>query len=91
MARYIRFIGGNGYCGCDIDEVEVFPDDTTDKELDQCADDMAMENGESFEDVATGWDRDFESEEEREDYYDGCYCSWHEISEEDYKEMKGEN
>lgn len=26
--RFIKFIGGNGYCGCDIKEYEAFEDET---------------------------------------------------------------
>lgn len=88
--RYIRFTGGTGYCGCDFDEVEVFDDDTPDSDIDDCADDMARDNGESFEYCATDWGEDFETEEDRDAYYEDCWCNWEEISEEEYKEIKGE-
>lgn len=84
--RYIHFTGGNDYCGCDIDEQEAFPDNVTDYELDEIAENKAIENGESFSHCATGWNEDFESEEEEEDYYEGCWCEWEEISKEEYEE-----
>lgn len=89
--RYIYFTGGNGYCGCDIDEVSVFPDDTTDEELDQYAYEMAIDNAETYEYVATGWDEGWESEEAEDLYYQDSYCNWVEITEEEYKEMKGDS
>lgn len=85
--RYIHFTGGNNYCGCDLDEYEKF-DDITDKELDQYAEGLAQDNGESFEHVAIGWGEEFESEEEEEDYYSNCWCKWEEISKEEYEENK---
>lgn len=83
--RYIHFTGGNGYCGCDIDEYQTF-EDITDEELDTIADEKAMENGEQYEYVCTGWDEEFESEEERDDYYANCSCNWEEISKEEWEE-----
>lgn len=33
-----------------------------------------QENAEGFEYLAPGWDGDFETEEDREDFYAGCGC-----------------
>lgn len=88
--RFIHFTGGNGFCGCDIDDYEKFPDDTTDEELDQIAEEKAAENAETLEYVATGWDGDFESEEERDAYYENANCSWTEITQEEYEDNCGE-
>lgn len=88
MMRYIHFTGGNGYCGCDIDEYVEFEGDTLDEDLDQYAADLAADNGETFSYVATGWGEDFESEQEENDYYENCWCNWEEVSEEEYEENK---
>lgn len=34
--------------------------------------DLVRDNAEGFEYLATGWGEDFETEEEREDYYADC-------------------
>lgn len=86
--RYIHFIGGNNYCGCDIDEYITCDDDFSDSALDVIAGDMAWDNGESFEYVATGWNEGFESEQDEEDYYSNCWCDWVEVSKEEYEENK---
>ena len=68
---YVRFFGGNGYCGCDYEEYHAYDnDDVTEAELEQIAIDMAYENAEQYEYVVTGWQEDWESEEDRESYYE---------------------
>ena len=85
--KYIKFYGGNGYCGCDFEQYEVYEDDEINEEfLNEIAEDLGMDNAESFTYVATGWDNDFESEEERDSYYENCYWSWEEITKEEYEE-----
>lgn len=89
--RYIKFTGGTGYCGCDFEEVEAFPDSASDIFLDAVAVNKAHDNAVSLEHCATGGiDEDFETEEDREAYYADAYCHWEEISEEDYRELKEE-
>lgn len=85
--RYIKFIGGTDYCGTDFTLVREYEDDWSDADLNEEADELATANGESFEYLATGWDNDFETEEDREAYYEGCYCGWEEISKEEYDEF----
>ena len=58
------------YCGTDTEywvlaekEDDIDPEDM---------EDLVRDNAEGFEYLATGWDEDFESEEEREDYYADC-------------------
>lgn len=86
--RYIHFAGGNGYCGCNIDEYEAFPDTASDLFLDNIANDKAYDNGETFSYVATDGGADFESEEEEANYYADCWCDWEEVSKEEYEENK---
>ena len=86
--RYIRFTGGTGYCGCDIEDYRA-PDSVEDHEIDLIAEDMAHDNAESYEHVATGWGEGWESEQDEEDYYANAYCDWEEITREEYIENGG--
>lgn len=86
---YVRFFGGNGYCGCDYEEYHAYDnDDVTEAELEQIAVDMAYENAEQYEYVVTGWQEDWESEEDRESYYDDAlsYCGWEYCSKGEYED-----
>ena len=87
---YVKFSGGNGYCGCDFEEYEAYDHEVDDDFLNEVLDELVRDNGESFEYVATGWDNDFESEEERESYYSNCSGSWEIITEEEYRENRGQ-
>ncbi len=46
--KYVKFKGGNGYCGCDYEEYEKFPDTTTEKELENLAHEKGVDNAESY-------------------------------------------
>lgn len=91
--RYIKFTGGNGYCdcGCGFEEYAVFEDGYPDEFIDQYAEELAEDNGEMYESVVVGWGEDFETEEERESYYEDCWCNWEEITKEEYEEKRNEN
>ena len=80
--RYIKFSYGNGYCGCDDTSYEVFPDDVTDAEIQAYGDDIAFENAEQYQYRCI----DENDEEAMEEYEDGIWCDWEEISEEQYIE-----
>lgn len=86
--RYVKFSGGNGYCGCDWEEVAIVDDDTTDWNLDQQSYDLAMDYAEGYGHVAEGYDNDtgWESEEAENEYYEGVTSRWREITEEEYNE-----
>ena len=81
MARYIKIIGGNGYCGCDLETYEKFDNGTTDETINDWAYDLARDNAESYEGVF-----DFEDDEEVDEYYENMYWDWEEVSEEEYNE-----
>lgn len=83
--RYIKFEGGTRYCGTDFESYEAY-EEIEDSVLDEIAIDLAQDNAESYEYLETGWDEDFEDEEDRENYYADAYCNWTEITEEEYKE-----
>ena len=85
---YVRFYGGTGYCGCDYEEYEAFPDDVDVSYIDELSQDMAYENAESFEYVVTGCGESWESDEDRDEYYEDAleYCGWDYCSQEEYEE-----
>lgn len=82
--KYVRFTAETPYCGTTIDEYQFFDDNITDEELGEIASEIIYHNAESFEYLATGWGEDFESEEDRESYYQDCTGGWDIISEEEY-------
>ena len=89
--RYFRFTSETPFCGTEHTTYDYFNDDITEKELEDYADDEARRNGEQFEYLLVGWNDDqFDDEEEKEqaleDYYADCYCSYEEISYEEYCE-----
>lgn len=84
--KYVRFWGGNGYCGCDWEEYEEFDDDIAEEELDCRADELATDWAESYEYVVTGWDSDWEDEDDRNDYFENLDYNWEYITEEEYND-----
>lgn len=87
--KYVRFYGDNGYDGCSYEEYLAFSEDEYDEEeLNNMSDEYAQENAETYEYVVTGWNNDWDSEDDKEDYYNSIfdYCGWEYITEEEYKE-----
>lgn len=85
--KYVRFYGNNGYCGCDYEEYVMFDDECPIEEIDDYSAQLAYENAESFEYIARGgWDSDWESEDEREFYYEDAlsYCGWEYCTEKEF-------
>ena len=91
--RYIKFTAETPYCGTDHEEYEIFPDDTPDTDLDDIAEDIRRNNAEGFEYLVSGWDNENfedmteeEQQEEIDNYYADCWCSWEEVSQKEYEE-----
>lgn len=86
--RYVRFYGGNGYCGCDYEEYHAFGDDVTEEIIEAYSLDLAYENAETYEYVVIGWNEDWEDENDRESYYEDAlsYCGWDYCSQEEFNE-----
>lgn len=86
--KYIRFTGSTGYAGTDYEEYVAFPDEVTEKEIDEYSYDLAAENAETYEYVARGWGEEWEDEDDRTMYYDDAmdYCYWEEVTKEEYEE-----
>ena len=84
MARYIEVERSNNYCGCDSLEHYIFPDTATDEDIDNYIVEGMYDYALDYEYIATGgWDCDWESEEERDTYYEDCYYSWREVTEQE--------
>lgn len=84
--KYVKFKGGTSYCGCDFEEYEKYEDNITNEELDDILNEMIMDNAQSYEHCATGWNGSFEDEDEECEYYDSAYGDWTFISEEEFLE-----
>lgn len=92
---YVKFWGGNGYCGCDFEEYEKFEDDSK-VDLDDYAYQLAKDNVEMYEDVVYGWggpDWDEVSQEEydseMENYYQSIDYGYEVMAEKDWLEKQG--
>lgn len=88
--KYVKFICDTPYCGTKMEEYLSFDDDVTEEELNDILNDRIYDNAESFEYCATGWGEDFESEEDREAYYEDCTGSWAFVTKEEYEENTSE-
>lgn len=87
---YFQYYVSNGYCGCEETDVIALADfDDIYQFIKEASDDNAA----SYEYVETGYDGDFETEEDRENYYQTAlsYAEWKEISEEEYNDFIGKN
>ena len=86
--KYVRFYGGNGYCGCDYEYYESVDDDVSESEIETYATELGYENAEAYEYVVTGWNEDFETEDDRQEYYEDAlsYCGWDYCTKEEFEE-----
>jgi hypothetical protein len=88
---YFKFIADTAYCGTKCIEYMAFEERPPEIELDDIAEEIAINNAESFEYLVTGWDDDeFDNDEDRaaalEDYYNDVSGCWIEISKEEFEE-----
>ena len=86
MDRYIKFIVGAPYIGTEETIYEIYSGDTTDDFLNEVLEEHIRNNAESYEYLACGWGEDFESEEDRDNYYADCGGYWEEITKEKFDE-----
>lgn len=96
--KYYRFMAETPYAGADNDTYMAFEDDVTEEHLDAVAAELCNTNAESFEYLIFGWEYDpveegdmtqEEYDEEVQNYYADCLCTYEEISEEEYLEYVG--
>ena len=77
---------GNGYCGCDSEEVFFYEDGTSDKVINEDVCDWARDNAESYAYVHFGWGEEY-SDEDYEDYLENFVdFDWHDATYEEYVE-----
>lgn len=75
---------GNGYCGCESEEVFFFDDSIPEQDITEEVSIWAYENAESYSYVHFGWD-EYYTEEEYEDYLNNYVdFDWHVASYEEY-------
>lgn len=94
--RYYRFIAETPYAGTDNDYYMCFEDnEVTEEHLEAIAAEYCNTNAESFEYLIFGWDYDpveegdmteEEYDEEVQNYYADCLCTYEEIFKEEYLE-----
>lgn len=77
---------GNGYCGCDSEEVFIYEAGVSEKDINEDVHDWAVENAESYAHVHFGWDGEY-SDEEYEEYIENHVdMDWHIADYEEYVE-----
>ena len=77
---------GNGYCGCDSEEVFFFEDGTAEAIINETVCDWACDNAESYAYVHFGWGEEY-SDEDYEDYLENYVdFDWHDATYEEYVE-----
>lgn len=96
--KYFKFTANTPYCGTEEERYVAFPDSATVKELEEYADEMTHDLGESFEYLVFGWNADpvgdgeisqEEYDEQIDNFYADCYCEYTEVSEEEFIENEG--
>ena len=87
MKRYIIATRNNGYCGHDETECYIFPEGTTDKEIDNYIEEGMYDYAENFEYLLG---KDWENEDDEQEYYNNCYFDWHDASENEIEDNEGE-
>ena len=75
---------GNGYCGCNAEEVFFYEEGTSDYEINADVYDWAVDNADSFAHVHFGWDEPY-TDEDYEDYIENYVTyDWHVATYEEY-------
>lgn len=77
---------GNGYCGCESEEVFFFEDGTAEAIINETVCDWARDNAESYAYVHFGWNEEY-SDEDYEDYMENNVdFDWHDATYDEYVE-----
>lgn len=90
---YYKFTADTPYCGTEDTHYYEFDNEPSASMLDEIANELKYENGESFEYLVTGWDgeniedlTEDEIEELLTNYYADCECKYEQITKEEYEE-----
>lgn len=94
--KYYKIICGTQFCGTEEETCYAFPDETTEKQIEEICEELCRENAEQYDYLATGWDDEMcEDENEREQILDDYYAEiWYHItniSKEEFKEWMRDN
>lgn len=90
MKRYIIVMrSNNNYCGCESIEYYIFPEGTTDSEIDEYIEEGMYDYAKSYEYLVTSWNGVWESEEEREEYYNNSTFDWFEANQKEREKHEG--
>ena len=81
--RYIVATYSNGYCGCDVEEYWAFPEDSSDEYISDYLNETIYDYAESY----LPCNVDFEDEQDQEFYYENCYVTWHDLTQEEAEEI----
>lgn len=89
MAKYVKVIFSNGYCGCDEEEYYKYKDTMSDRDIDQDLYEEMTQTYSFYEPdsrFVEECDDEEEYQEEIEAYQADCSYDWEYISEEEYNE-----
>lgn len=84
--KYYKFTSTTPYCGTDSVELVASEKPLEQWAIDELCEEYARENGETYSYLATGWDGDWETEEDEEEYFVDCLCTCKELTFEEWVE-----
>lgn len=96
--KYYKFTADTPFSGTENTFYQCEENALSEQELESLCADYSRDNAEAFDYLVFGWDYDpveegemteEEYEQEMENYYCDCSCSWEEISEEEFNEALG--
>lgn len=96
--KYYKFTADTPFSGTDYTFYQCEESPLSEQQLELLCEDYARVNAEEFDYLVFGWNynpveegdmTEEEYEQEMENYYCDCSCSWKEISEEEFNEALG--
>jgi hypothetical protein len=96
--KYYKFVASTPFAGTENTFYHCMEEPLSEQELESLCTDYSHDNAEAFDYLVFGWCYDpveegemteEEYEQEMENYYCDCSCTWEEISEEKFKEALG--
>ena len=90
MSVYYKLTVWTPFAGTEEEYYFEFDQPVTEKDLEEILDEYIQIHAEGYEYLVTGWEGDFEDEEERDNYYADCGGQWEEIIKEEYEGEVGE-
>lgn len=83
---YVKFVCNTPYCGTESIDCQAFEEKDTNL-FDEIGEELARQNGESYEYLINGWNEPV-NDDELDEYYADCYANsyWEIITEEEFHE-----